>query len=277
MRLEGKVAIVTGAGRGIGRGIVEAFASEGAKLILVSRTLSQVEEAAREACEIGTEAVALSVDVANPDDVQRMADETLSRFGRVDILVNNAAIIHPVGPFWTNNMRAWADTIEINVIGLALCCRAVLPTMIEQRDGKIINLSGAGVSGPSETLSAYGTSKAAVIRFSETLAAEIRQYNISVNCLAPGQIDTDMLDAATVVSEDMVDSRFLAQVRRTKSGHGASLEEAAALAVWLASYESDGLTGRMISATQDDWRNLGPRIPEIMTSDLHTLRFVGGQ
>lgn len=274
MNLQDKVAIITGAGRGIGRGIAREFARQGVHLVLVSRTLSQVKEAAIEASNMGVEAIPLEIDVANPEDTHRMVVEAIDRFNRIDILVNNAAVIHPVGPFWTNDMKEWAKTIEINVTGLALCCSAVLPSMIEKRSGKIINLSGAGVSGPSETLSAYGTSKAAVIRFSETLANEVKDYNIFVNSLGPGQIDTSMLDAATDVSEDMVNPRFLAQVRKTKSGYGASLEKACALAAWLASPKSDGLTGRMISATTDDWQSIESKIPEIMSSDLHTLRFV---
>ena len=274
MKLRDKVAIVTGAGRGIGRGIARAFAEEGARLVLVSRTISQVEEAAREAREVGTDAMALSADVGDPEDVERMARVTMARYGRVDVLVNNAALLGPVGPFWSNDMQHWTDTIVTNVIGLALCCHAVLAVMKDQGGGKILNLSGAGVTRPSATLSAYGASKAAVIRFTETLALEVREYDIWVNALGPGQIDTNLLDPVTEAAEGMVAPDFLAHVRRTKAGQGASLGNAAALAVWLASPESDGLTGRMISATQDDWRNLGGRIPEVMASDRHTLRFV---
>ena len=274
MKLSGKVAIITGAGRGIGRGIAEAYAREGANLVLASRTPAQVEGAAREAHALGVEAIAIAVDVAESKDVRRMVDETLERFSRVDVLVNNAAILGPVGPLHSNDMRHWAEAMRINVTGLVTCCHAVLPAMMEQGGGKIINLSGAGVTRPSETISAYGTSKAAVIRFTETLALEMRPHNISVNALGPGQIDTALLDP--MASDDsLIEPVMGAMVRRTKSGQGASLEEAAALAVWLASSESDGLSGRLISATQDDWRNLGPHIPEITDSDRFTLRFNG--
>ena len=273
MKLETKVAIITGAGRGIGRGIADAFAREGARLVLVSRTLSQVEEAAAVARDAGADAIGLSVDVANYGDVQQMVDRTLQHFSRIDILVNNAAIMGPVGPFSTNDLKQWADAIQINVTGLALCCQAVLPTMIGQGSGKIINLSGAGVTRPSVTLSAYGTSKAAVIRFTETLALEVAKHNISVNALGPGQIDTHLLDPVAEAEPDMVEPFMYNMVQRTRSGQGASLDNAANLAVWLASSESDGLNGRMISATQDDWENLEPKIPEIMDSDQYTLRF----
>ena len=272
MTIRGKVAIITGAGKGIGRGIARAYASEGAKLVLVSRTLAQVEDAADEARAAGAQASALAVDVAKPDDVRRMVEYTLERFSRVDVLVNNAAILGPVGPLHLNDAEHWAQAININVTGLMLCCHAVLPHMIGQGGGKIINLSGAGVTRASETISAYGTSKAAVVRLTETLALEMLPHNVSVNALGPGQIDTDLLDP--MASEDsLIEPAMGAMVRRTKSGRGAPLEEAAALAVWLASDASDGLTGRLISATQDDWRELGPRIPQIMASDLYTLRF----
>ena len=274
MKLHDKVAIVTGAGRGIGRGIAEAFAREGARLTLVSRTISQVEEVARDARDTGAEAIALSVDVSNPNDVQRMVQHTLDRYSRVDILVNNAGVLGPVGPLHTNDIGDWAEALRINVIGLAMCCHAVLPSMVSREDGRIINLSGSGVAGPTDTFTSYGTSKAAVIRLTESLALEVRQHNIMVNALGPGQIDTHLLDGIVEAEEGMVSDDMLSQVRQTRSGRGASVQEAAALAVWLASPESEGLTGRMVHAVHDDWRNLGPRIPEIMASDLHTLRFV---
>ena len=274
MTLRGKVAIITGAGKGIGRGIARAYAAEGARLVLVSRTLAQVEDAAAEARAAGAEASALAVDVSRPADVRRMVEHTLERHSRIDALVNNAAILGPVGPLHLNDAEHWAQAININVTGLMLCCHAVLPTMIEQGGGKIINLSGAGVTRASETISAYGTSKAAVVRFTETLALEMRPHNVSVNALGPGQIDTGLLDPMAA-DDSLIEPMMGAMVRRTKSGQGASLEEAAALAVWLGSDASDGLTGRLISATQDGWRELGPRIPEIMASDRYTLRFNG--
>jgi 3-oxoacyl-[acyl-carrier protein] reductase len=274
VKLEDKVAIVTGAGRGIGRGIAMAFAREGARLALVSRTASQVEAAAREARDLGAEAFAVPADVADPDDVRRMVDETLERYSRIDILVNNAAVLGPVGPHLNNDMEQWADAIRINVIGLALCTHAVLPAMIEQGGGKIVNLSGAGVTGPLATVGAYCTSKAAVTRFTENLALEVREHDIWVNLLGPGQIDTHFLDPLAEAEAGMVDPDFQAMVRRTRSGLGASLDNAAAAAVWLASPESDGLSGRTIFATRNDWSSLAPRIPEIMSSDLYTLRFM---
>ncbi len=272
MTLSGKAAIITGAGKGIGRGIARAYANEGAKLVLVSRTVAQVEDAAEEARAAGAEASALAVDVSDPDDVRRMVDHTLERYSRVDVLVNNAAILGPVGPLHLNDAAHWAQAININVTGLMLCCHAVLPHMIEQGGGKIINLSGAGVTRASETISAYGTSKAAVVRFTETLAIEMLPHNVSVNALGPGQIDTELLDPMAG-DDSLIEPVMGAMVQRTKSGRGASLEEAAALAVWLGSDASDGLSGRLISATQDNWRELGPQIPQIMASDLYTLRF----
>ena len=274
MKLSDKVAIVTGAGRGIGRGIAGAFAREGANLVLVARNMRQVEEAAQETRNLGVDAIALSVDVADPAQVRSMVDQTLAHYSRVDILVNKAAIMGPVGSLQINDMQQWADTIRINVTGLALCCQAVIPAMIEAGGGSIINLSGTGVVGPAPTLSACSTSKAAVIRFTETLALEVRKHNICVNALGPGQIDTQFLDAIAEAEDGVVQPESKAGVLRTRAGQGASLENAAALAVWLASDESDDLTGRMISAVQDDWRHLRTRIPEIMASDSHTLRFV---
>ena len=273
MELEGKVAIVTGAGKGIGRAIAGAYAIEGAKLVLVSRTLEEVQDAGEEISRFGIEPLPLSIDVSKPEQVDTMLASSINKFGSIDILVNNAAVLGPVGPFIQNDMAKWAETVNINVTGLALCCKAVLPLMIKQNAGKIINLSGAGVNRSSPTLSAYGVSKAAVVRFTETLSIELEGTNVTANALGPGQIDTQLLDPIVDAGSDLVEPLMYNMVRNTKSGGGASIENAAALAVWLGSERSDGLNGRMISATQAEWLNKSIDISEIMSSDLYSLRF----
>ena len=273
MELQDKVSIITGAGKGIGRAIANAYAREGAKLVLISRTLEDVEKVAQEITAFGLEPLPLSIDVSKPDEVNTMLESSIDKFGSIDILVNNAAILGPVGPFISNDMVEWAETFNINVTGLALCCKAVLPGMIKQNYRKIINLSGAGVNRCSPTLSAYGVSKAAVIRFTETLALELKGTNITVNALGPGQIDTQLLDAIVDAGSELVEPLMFNMVKNTKSGRGASIENAAALAVWLGSNKSDSLNGRMISATQDEWINREIDISKIMTSELYTLRF----
>ena len=268
MRLNGKRALVTGAGRGIGRRIARALAGEGAKVALLARSRDQLEDAARELEQLGAVCLAAPADLASEAQTRAAFGAVLDSWGGIDILVNNAAILGPVGPSHTLDAGAWLETVQINLGGCFLCCSLVLPGMIERRSGKIINLSGGGAVDPRPNFSAYAASKAAVVRFTETLAAEVAAHGIDVNAIAPGAIDTDMLrqgiaagDAAGAEAEEL---------RRIARQGGQDPERAAALAVHLASAATDGLTGRLISAQWDDWENLDPRA--VMATDLFTLR-----
>jgi len=132
------------------------------------------------------------VDVSDPAQVEDLVRHTVERFATIDILVNNAGIAGPVGPLQENDVAAWIRTIQVNLIGVYLCCRAVLPVMYKHNRGKIINLSGAGATNAWRNLSAYGTSKVAVVRLTETLALELEGTNIQVNAMGPGSIHTQM-------------------------------------------------------------------------------------
>jgi 3-oxoacyl-[acyl-carrier protein] reductase len=273
MKLAGKAAIITGAGRGIGRAIALAFAQEGADVLVASRTLPEVAETAEVARALGRRALALKVDVSNRDEAEGMVAQGLAEFGKVDILANNAGTYGSIGPLVDNDPEKWAQTVRINLFGSFFCARAVLPFMIRQRRGKIINLSGGGASSPLPNFSAYAASKVAIVRLTETLAEEVKGFDIQVNAIAPGAVNTRLMDeilaAGAAAGEEM-----LARTRRQKETGGVPPERAAALAVFLASDESDGLSGRLISAVWDDWESMSGRIDQIMASDLYTLRRV---
>ena len=275
MELDGRVAVITGAGRGIGRAIAMAYAREGAKLALAARSESELEEAVGAVSEYGAEAIAVPTDVTNQEDTERLASRVVERFGRIDVLVNNAGISGPVGPLQGNDIDDWVSTITVNVTGTFLVCRAVIPVMLEHSGGKIINLSGAGATNAWSNMSAYCSSKAAVVRLTEVLAQELDGKGITVNALGPGSVHTSMWDRMTVQAEE-AGADFIHQLGlRVTSGGGASIDECAELAVWLASRESGALTGRLISAATDDFRGLPPRIGEIMAGEAYTLRRVG--
>ena len=273
MKLAGKVASITGAGRGIGRAIALAFAREGADVLVASRTLSEVAETAEEARALGRRAVALKVDVSSRDEVERMVAQALQELGKVDILVNNAGTYGSIGPLVDNDPEEWVRTVRINLFGAFFCARAVLPFMIRERRGKIINLSGGGAASPLPNFTAYAASKAAIVRLTETLAQEVQAFNIQVNAIAPGAVSTRLTDAVLAAGA-AAGEEMLAQVRRQKEAGGVPPERAAALAVFLASEEADGLSGRLISAVWDDWESMNGRIEQIMASDLYTLRRV---
>jgi len=271
VQLQDKVAIITGAGRGTGRAIALAYAREGAHIVAVARTLEEIQQTAQEVQGLGRRALAVRADVSRNSEVEAMVSAALGEFGRIDILVNCAGVYGPIGPLGVLDPEEWLQTIAVNLGGTFHCCRAVLPAIIRQRYGRIINLSGGGATAPRPNFSAYAVSKAAVVRLTETLAEEVRPYGIQVNAIAPGGVNTRLIDAVLTAGE-AAGKEALEEAKRLKAGQGTPPEEVAALAVFLASDASQGLTGRLISVVWDDWRSMASRIDRIMASDFYTLR-----
>ena len=272
MRLKDKVALVTGGGRGIGRAISLAYAKEGANVALAARSVNELEDTARTANSLGAGTCVLSADVTSQAAVDEMVRQTLDRFGRIDILVNNAGIVGPIGALEDNDVDSWIRTIQVNLVGVYLCCRSVIPVMVQGGGGRIINLSGSGATSAPYHLSAYGSSKAAIIRLTEILSLELADKNIQVNALGPGSIHTRMWEDITNQAQSVGDTELYEFGVQVTTGGGASIDRAAELAVWLAGEESRGLSGRMIHAVADDFPSLTPHIPDIMASDRYTLR-----
>ncbi len=186
--------------------------------------------------------------------------------------MNNAGVLGPIGPLVENSAAEWARTIQINLVGTFYCCKAVLPQMMQQRYGKIINLSGGGASAARPHFSAYAASKAAVVRLTETLAEEGREYNVHVNAIAPGAVNTHMLDQV-LRAGPVAGERAVAEARRQLETGGFSADLAASLAVFLASDDSNGLSGKLIAAPHDSWQTWNTnRIAEVMAAPWFTLR-----
>jgi len=271
MKLENRVALITGAGRGIGQAIAIAFAREGADLALVARTASELDETAQMIRAAGHRIITITADVSQPADVERAAGQALEAFGHVDVLVNNAGVQPPIGPLWQNDADEWMRAVAVNLFGPMLCIKAVLPGMMERKRGKIINLSGGGATGPRPNFSAYAASKAALVRLTETLAVELAPYNIQVNALAPGAINTRML-AEVLAAGELAGAELAPAQYRAQSG-GTPVELAVRLAVFLASADSDRLTGKLIAAPHDDWQTWDvARIAALNESPWYTLR-----
>jgi NAD(P)-dependent dehydrogenase (short-subunit alcohol dehydrogenase family) len=284
MQLANRVALITGAGRGIGSAIALAYAHAGARLALAARTRSELEETAQQAQALGAEALVLPTDISDQTQVDEMVRRTVDRYATVDILVNNAGVHGPLGPLQDNDVPYWMRTFQVNVFGVFLSCRAVLPVMLRQSRGKIVTLTGGGVGLVSGAAyrTAYHASKAAIMRLTEDLALELVGTNIQVNVMGPGSHRTRLQEemwervATSGVSEWFESTRQQAFVQfLAKFGVSASvpMERATALAVFLASEASGSLSGRCIDVV-DDFLNLSPRIPEIMASDAYTLRRV---
>jgi len=273
MKLSDKIAIVTGGGRGIGKAIALAFAREGANVVVAARTSPEIAQTAAEIQALGRRSLAVKADVSRWDEVNHLVEETLRAFGKIDILVNNAGIQGPIGLLVENDIDEWINTIRVNLVGTFLCIKAVLRHMMERRQGKIINLSGGGATSPRPRFTAYAASKAAIVRLTETVAEEVRPFNIQVNAIAPGAVNTRMLEeiitAGEAAGEDELD-----QARRRLAEGGTPPERAAELAVFLASSESDNITGKLISAIYDDWQNWDKIGFQLADNDVYTLRRV---
>jgi 3-oxoacyl-[acyl-carrier protein] reductase len=270
--LKDKIAIITGGSTGIGRGIAVAFAKEGAHLMLSSRTLRDLKEARKEIIGKHSARVELfPADVSNPEAVKELVDLTLKKFPTVDILVNCAGIYGPIGLSTDIDSQKWLETINTNLWGAFLCMQAVLPVMLKNKSGKIINLSGGGAVAPFPRFSAYSASKAAVVRLTETIAEEVKGRGVYINAIAPGAVNTRLLDQA-IAAGKAAGEDFLARSLKQKQEGGVSPEKVAELAVFLASPQSDGLTGKLISLLWDNWRDIPQHMDKIMSSDIYTMR-----
>jgi citronellol/citronellal dehydrogenase len=241
MRLKDKVAIVTGASRGIGKAIAIALAAEGARVVVAARTEQEggrlpgtIYSTVDNIQARGGKALAIRTDIPREDDVMRMAETTLREFGVIDILVNNAGIDSP-SKVIDMPVKRWDLIMAVNLRGTFLCTRAVLPTMVQRRSGNIINLSSVAGTRLIALDVAYGTSKAAAERFTYGLAQEVKEYNIAVNALCPSVTDTEGV-ALWMPSKD-------------KSGWQRP-EMWGRYAVFLATQDAKSLTGRVLSAEE---------------------------
>jgi 3-oxoacyl-[acyl-carrier protein] reductase len=214
----------------------------------------------------------IKADVSQKEDVVRLIAEAIHQFGRVDVLVNNAGVYGPKGKIEDIDWDAWVEAININLLGTVLTCKSILPHMKKNGYGKIINLSGGGATAPLPSISAYAASKAAVVRFTETLALECLDDGVDVNAIAPGALNTRLLDEILDAGPDKVGQSFYDKSKAQKHSGGTSLELGARLCVYLASSESDNITGKLISAVWDPWANLAERKQELAESDIYTLR-----
>lgn len=273
--LAGRGALVTGANQGLGREIVRAYVDAGASVAMCARDPARLEAVRVEMATLagpGQMVFARPADVSDRAQVEALVADVLAVMPNLQILVNNAGVYGPMGLIEDVDWEAWVRAIEINLFGSILMCRALLPHFKTQRYGKIVQLSGGGATNPLPRISAYAASKAAVIRFAETLAEETAGDGIDVNAIAPGALNTRLLDEVLAGGPERVGRAFYERSVRQKEAGGAPLERGAALAVFLGSAESDGITGKLLSAVWDPWETLPAHAADLRGSDVYTLR-----
>lgn len=267
--LSGQVAVVTGGSRGIGCAYAAALAAAGAAVALVARSADQLAEVAETIAAAGGRALAIPADVTDAGALTRLAEEVERELGPVDLLVNNAGVARPIGPLWEADALAWWKNVEVNLRGPFLACHTFLPGMIARGRGRIVNVaSGSGISA-IPYFSAYVTSKTALIRMTEVLAAELRGKGIALFAIEPGTVRTAMVEEILRSEEER---RWLPWLKRIFDEElDVTPEHAAEMVLLLASGRADRLSGRFLNRL-DDLEALIAAADEMAGTDLLTLR-----
>lgn len=263
--------MVAGAGRGIGKRLAIGFAAQGARVGLVARSKAELDLCHLEIEHAGGAALRIRADVRDQEQVQAATERMRAHFGSpVQVLVCAAGILGPIGPFISSSPKSWREVIETNLIGVMNCCRAVLPSMAERRTGKIIIIAGVGGVAPARpNFAVLSSTKTGVVRFAESLAEEVSEHNIQVNCLSPGETYTHQTDQILAAPEK-AGWREVEKAQEVRMTGGVNPEKQIELALWLASEESNHVSGRMIHV-DDNWKK---HRREELATELFRLRRV---
>jgi NAD(P)-dependent dehydrogenase (short-subunit alcohol dehydrogenase family) len=272
--LAGRAAFVTGGSRGLGRAVACRFAEAGAHVAIVGRNRAALEEAGLEVKQRradNSQIVQWTVaDVLDEAAMVRALAAFAETAGPLTVLFNNAALLGPIGDLDSLDWTRWCETISVDLLAPINLCRLALPGLRSAGYGKIINVSGGGATAARPRFSAYATAKCGLVRFTETLAAELRGTGIDVNAMAPGAMNTRMMDEVVAAGPEAAGAEYHEARRRQDTE--STPERAADLALFLASADSDGLTGRLLSAVWDPWEDLPNRRTQLDGSDIYTLR-----
>lgn len=267
--------MITGGSSGIGKAVARSCIHAGADIIICARNEDALTKAKAEleaACADNQEIAAIPVDVSDAIEVSKLVNSAARQMPHLAGLVNAAGILGPKGTLDESDVHEWVATIQVNLIGTMLMCRSVLPHFRARAYGKIVNFSGGGATSPRPRFSAYAASKAAIVRLTENLAQELDGSGICVNAVAPGAVNTRMLEEILKAGPEKVGEAAYQRALDQQVRGGTPAERAAALCVMLLASDSDGITGRLISAVWDHWESLPERKEELTKSDIYTLR-----
>jgi NAD(P)-dependent dehydrogenase (short-subunit alcohol dehydrogenase family) len=277
-----KIALITGASRGLGKFSAKRFWDEGYDLFLVAQNKSKLNSIKTEFLNEQKQKqkqklVLYTCDLANTENIAQLTLTFKNEFSHLNVLINNAAIQGPIGPFLNNDFLSWEETFKINFLAPAFLSKSMIPFMKNLSNASIINLSGGGASSPRPNFSAYACSKTALVRFSETLAMELEVFGIRVNCVAPGAMSTDMMSEIFDKGEINSGEKEYAVASKTLKDGGASMDNVANLLIFLSSNSGKDITGKLISAVWDNWGNWLNHLDQLNSSDIYTLRRITGK
>ena len=275
-----QVVIVTGASKGLGYEVAKYFLKYGSNLVICSRNINEIKKAYEKLNRVKKkyQKIFYSVtDVSSYVQVKKLVNITIKKFKRIDILVNNAGIYGPKGNIEKTSWDEWVKAIEINLFGSVHLCRAVMPYFKKKNKGKIIQLSGGGAASPLPLISSYAVSKAAVVRFVENLSEELKDYKIDINAVAPGPLNTSMLEEILKAGPKKVGKNFYNKSLKQKKTGGTPFIKVCELILFLGSKYSDGIKGKLISALWDDWKSWINYKELLQSSDAYTLRRIVGK
>ena len=274
MKAKNKNVIITGGTVGFGKALAEKFLSEGANVSICSRNEQQLFDTQSELLSKFPNQIILvkKCDVSIEKDVKEFISYSLDTFKTIHVLILNAGVYGPMGPIETVSLDEWRKSIDINLFGVLLPCRELIPHFKQNKYGKIIVLSGGGATNPMPNLSSYATAKAAVVRLVETLSKELLSYNVDINAIAPGAMSTRMIEQVIDAGPEIVGDEFFKKNQNWKQNGDTSMELGTNLAVYLSSDDSNGVTGKLISAQWDDWKNFGNHLNDLQNSDIYTIR-----
>ena len=260
--------IITGASRGLGFEIAKKFLQEGHNIAICSRNLKDLHKTSQELKKFNFNRDQIiyyeDVDISKEVHCDIFVENCIDSFGKIDVLVNNAGVYGPKGKIEDVSNQDWKEAIDINLMGPFYMMKHIIPHMKENKYGKIINLSGGGATNPLPNISAYAASKTALVRLTESIALECKDYNIGINSIAPGLLDTRLFDEIMEVGAEVVGEEFYNKIKNQEK---TPLSVGADLCLWLASKESDGITGKLISAKWDDYKNF-----KDLDDDIYTLK-----
>ena len=270
-----KVAIVTGASAGLGFEISKYFLKYGASLIICSSNSKNIRKAFNKLKKIiknNQKIFYKTTDVSSSKQIKDLIKFSFKKFRKIDILVNNAGIYGPKGNIEKVNWSDWVKTIEVNLFGSVLLCKSLIPHFKKNKKGKIIQLSGGGAASPVPNISGYAVSKAGIVRFVENLSSELKGFNIDINEVAPGAVNTNMLNEVLKAGPKKIGSYYYKKALIQKKEGGSPIKEACDLVLFLASKYSNGINGKLLSALWDDWKNLPSHKDILKKSDIFSIR-----